>query len=142
MERNLTFDFLHDLMNMPVKHRHGTESHDVRQSLFAVVGSPAPLGIDGPQWNVCKEDNRSAGSAALEIVLKPFQLFVTERSHASSLQIGDIHQADEMDTLMIEAVPPRTLCTFSIALEILLAVVVQHVVLTGHKVDLFRGCSF
>ena len=31
---------------------------------------------------------------------------------------------------------------FPIALEILLAVVAQHVVLTRHKVDLFRGRSF
>jgi hypothetical protein len=33
--------------------------------LFAVVGSPAPIWIDGPQWDVCKEHNRSAGRAAL-----------------------------------------------------------------------------
>ena len=43
---------------------------------------------------------------------------------------------------MIEAVPPSALGTFPVALEILLAVVIQHVVLTRHKVDLFRGHSF
>src|SRR5882724_3230393 len=78
MEGNLPFDLLHDLMNMSVQHRDGTETLDVRQSLFAVVSSPSPLGIDSPQRNVRKEHNRSAGRAAFEIVLKPFQLFVTE----------------------------------------------------------------
>ncbi len=96
---------------------------DVRQGLFAVVGSPAPIWIDGPQRNVCKKHDWSAGRAAFEVVLKPFQLFVTERSHASSLQIGNIYETDEMDTLLIEAVPPSALCTFPKALEILLAVV-------------------
>src|SRR5207237_2493886 len=56
--------------------------------------------------------------------------------------IGDIHQTNEMDALLIEAVPASALCTFPIALEILLPVVTEHVVLTGHKVDLSRGCSF
>src|SRR5207237_1088609 len=142
MEGNLSFDLLHDLMNMSVQHGHGTETLDVRQGLFAVVGSPSPLGIDGPQWNVCKEYDRSAGRPAFEIIFKPLQLFVTERPHASSFQIGDIHQTNEMHALVIEAGPSSALGTFSIALEILLAVVVQHVVLTRYKVDLFRGHAF
>src|SRR5271169_3072250 len=126
---------------MAVQYRHGTEALDVRQGLFAVVGSPAPVCIDGPQWNVCKEHNRSAGRAALEIVLKPLQLFVTERPHSSSFQIGDIHETNEMHTLVIEAGPSSALCTLPIALEILLAIVGQHVMLTRHKVDLFCGRS-
>src|SRR4029077_6846704 len=121
MERNLTFDLLHDLVNMAVQHGHGTETLDVRQSLFAVVGSPAPIRIGGPQWNMFKEHDRSAGRAALEIGLKPLQLVVTERPHASSFQIGDIYETNEMHTLVIEAVPPTSLCTFPITLEILLA---------------------
>ena len=39
-------------------------------------------------------------------------------------------------------VPASALCTLPIALEILLAVVGQHVVLTGHKEDLFCGHAF
>src|SRR6266404_4864217 len=46
-----------------------------------------------------------------------------------------------MHTLVIEAVPPTALFTLPITLEILLAVVGQHVMLTRHKVDLFGGCS-
>ena len=79
MERNLTFDLLHDLVNMAVQYRYGTETLDIRQGLFTVIGSPTPIGIDGPQWNVRIEHNRSAGRAAFEIVLEPLQLFVTER---------------------------------------------------------------
>src|SRR4030095_5190708 len=47
-----------------------------------------------------------------------------------------------MDALVIEAVPPGPLRALSIALEIFLAVVGQHVVLTWHEVDLFRRRSF
>src|SRR5208282_3022009 len=118
------------------------ETFDVRQGLFTVVGSPAPIGIDGPQWNVRKEHNRSAGGAALEIVLKPLQLFVTERPHASSFQISDIYETDEMHALVIEAVIPRAFCALPKALEIFIAVVTQHVVLTRHKVDLLCRRSF
>ena len=65
-------------MNVTVQHRHRTETLHIRQGLFTVVGSPAPVRIDGPERNVCKEDDRSAGRAALEIVLQPLQLLVTE----------------------------------------------------------------
>ena len=47
-----------------------------------------------------------------------------------------------MDALVIEAVPPGPFRALSIAREIFLAVVAQHVVLTRHKVDLFRRRSF
>src|SRR3984893_8371998 len=127
---------------MAVQHGHRTEPLDVRQRLFTIVGSPAPIWIDGPQRNVGKEHYGGAGRAILEIVLQPLQLLVTKRSQASGFQIQDIHQTDEMDTLLIEAVPPCALCAFSIALEILLAVVAKHVMLTWHEVDLFCRRSF
>src|ERR1700758_834112 len=141
MERDLSFHLLHDLMNMAVQYGHGTKALDVRQGLLAVVGSPAPVGINGPQGDVSEEHNRSAGRAALQIVLKPLELLVTERPHASGFQIGDIHESHKVDALLIEAVPAAALCAFPIALQKLLAVVAQHVVLTGHKVNLFRGRS-
>src|ERR1700722_19632668 len=92
-------------------------------------------------WNVCKKHDRSAGRATLKIILEPLRLFVTERSHTSNFQIGDVYKADEMHTFVIEAVPAAPPCTLPIALEILLAVVGQHVVLAGHEVGLFRGRS-
>src|ERR1700758_3951105 len=46
-----------------------------------------------------------------------------------------------MDTFLIEAVPPCALCVLSVALEILLAVVGQHVMLAWHEVDLLRRSS-
>src|SRR5580698_9835743 len=127
---------------MSVQHRHGTETLDVRQGLFAVVRSPAPIWIDGPQRDVCEEHNRSAGRTAFEIVLKPLQLFVTERPHTTGFQIGHIYETDKMHTLVIEAVIPRALCTLPKALEIFIAVVGQHVMLTGNKVNLLCRCSF
>src|SRR6202042_464589 len=109
------FDLLHNLMNMAVQDRSGSEALDVGQGLLAVVGSPSPIGIDGPAWNVGKEHNRSAGRATLEISLKPFELLVTQRSHASSFQIGNIYETDEMHTFVIEAGPSSAFCAFSVA---------------------------
>ena len=46
-----------------------------------------------------------------------------------------------MDTFVVEAVPPCALCALSVALEILLAVVGQHVMLTWHEIGLLRRSS-
>src|ERR1700751_4848435 len=46
-----------------------------------------------------------------------------------------------MDTFVVEAVPPRALCALSVALEILLAVVAQHVMLAWYEVGLLRRSS-
>src|SRR6202167_6852407 len=123
---------------MTVQHRHRAETLDVRQSLLAVIGSPAPVGINGPQRNVCKKDNRSTGRAPVEIVLKPLELVVTERSHPSRFQISNIHQAYEMHSLVIEAVPPRAFCCFPVALEILPAVIGETCIFSGPVVDMFQ----
>src|SRR5215469_18107175 len=141
VKRNFAIDFLHDLVNVAVQHRDRTEAFDIRQGLLAIVGSPAPIGIDRPQWNVCEENNRSAGRATLKIVLQPFQLLVTERSHTTGLQVGYVYKTDEMHALVVEAIPSRSFRVLSIALKVLLAVVGQHVMLTGHKVDLLRRRS-
>src|SRR3984957_12130517 len=141
VEGKLAFDLLHHLVDVAVEHSDGTELLHVRQGLLTVVGSPAPIWVDGPQRNVREEHNRSTGRAPLQIVFQPLQLLVTERSQAASFQVDDIHQADEMDALLVEAVPPRALCALAIALEILFAVVGEHVMFTGHEVDLFRGGS-
>src|ERR1700678_1061081 len=127
---------------MTVEHGDGTKLLHIRQSLLAVIGSPSPIGIDGPKRNVCKKNNGSTGGAPVEIVLKPLELLVTERSHSSRLQIGDIHQADEMHSLVIEAVPSGAFCPLAVTLEKLLAVIGQHVMLARNKVDLLRRCAF
>src|SRR5215469_16562087 len=105
MEGNFAFHFLHHLMDMPVEHSHGAEAFYIRQRLRAIVGTPAPIGIDRPQWNVREEHDGCAGRASLQVFLEPLKLLVTERSQAARLQVGNIHKADEMHPLVIEAVP-------------------------------------
>src|SRR4029077_5324288 len=46
-----------------------------------------------------------------------------------------------MDTFVVEAVPSCALCALSVTLEILLAVVGQHVMLAWHEVGLLRRSS-
>ena len=59
----------------------------------------------------------------------------------SRLQVGNIHEADEMYALVVEAVITSTLCAFAETLQVLLAVVGEHVVLAGNKVNLLRRGS-
>jgi hypothetical protein len=46
--------------------------------------------------------------------------------------VGHVYEADEMRTLVIEAVPTFSLCSFAEAVQVLLAVVGKHIVFTGN----------
>src|SRR5262245_30893624 len=58
MEGDVSFDFLHDLMDVAVEHGHRAEALEVAKRPRAVFRTPTPLRIDGPQWNVCEDDDR------------------------------------------------------------------------------------
>ncbi len=58
-----------------------------------------------------------------------------EAAQTSGLQVHDVHQSDEVHAILVEAVPARALRAFAIALQILLAFVVEDVVLAGHEED-------
>ena len=54
-----------------------------------------------------ENDNRGAGSKTLYVGLEPFELLVTEFSQTAGLEIQDISQPNEMDAVLVEAVPTR-----------------------------------
>ena len=61
------------------------------------------------------------------------ELVGAERAEAAGLQVQHVHQADEVHAFRVEAVPALALGVLSVALQVLLAVVVEHVVLAGHE---------
>src|SRR5947207_3130811 len=60
VKRDVAFHFLHDLMDVAVQNRDGSESSQKPERLFGVICSPAPLRINRPKRNVCEHYNRRA----------------------------------------------------------------------------------
>src|SRR6202142_2977369 len=104
----------------------------MRDSLGAFLRAPAPVRINRPEWNVREYHDRRAVLQVLDVVLHPRELLGTERTESPSLEIHHVYQPDEMHALLVEAVPSRALAPFSVALEKLLSVIVEDVVLAGN----------
>jgi hypothetical protein len=95
-------------------------------------GTPSPLGVHRPERNVSEHDDWRAVLQVLDVFLQPFELLVAERAEPAGLEIHDIHQSDEVHTVLIEAVPTRTLCPLAESRQVGRAIVFQDVVLAGH----------
>src|SRR5487761_917869 len=96
LERDVTFDFLHDLMDVAVEHGDRTEALEIDERLVAVVSSPTPLWIKRPHRHVRHDDEGRAGAAAFQVALEPPDLLGAEMTQAAGLQADDIDQRDEM----------------------------------------------
>src|SRR5262249_35301469 len=130
---HVAFHFLQRLVNVPIQHRDRAELLEERQRLRAVFRAPAPLRVHAPERNVGEYDDRRAVLQMGDVVLEPRQLPGSERAETARLQVEDVHQADEVRALLIEAVPAGAVGALAVALEILLAIVVEHVVFTGYE---------
>src|SRR5271169_4569019 len=75
----------------------------------------------------------------LHVFLQPFQLLSAKAAQPSRFQIHDVNQPDKMHAILVEAVPARSLGAFPVALQILLAVVVEDIMLAGHKEDVLSA---
>src|SRR5262249_31793211 len=128
-ERDLALDLLHHLVNVAIQDRDGAEALQDRESLGAVLRSPAPFGVDRPQRNVREDNNRSAGADPGDIFAEPFQLLGSDGAEA--LQLRAVVQANEMNALVVEALPGLSGGRFAEALEIEFAVVAGDIVFAG-----------
>ena len=73
----------------------------------------------------------------LHVFLQPLQLLCPQASQSARLQVHHVDQSDKMHAVLVEAVPACALRALTVAIQILLAVIVQHIVLTRHKEDVF-----
>src|SRR5690242_6269029 len=87
-----------------------------------------------------EDDYRRAVLHRSQIVFQPFQLLVTKVTETSRFQVHYIHKPDEVDAVLVEAVPARALGVSGITLPEHRPVVVQHVVLTGDE-EHFFACA-
>src|ERR1051326_2693159 len=137
MESDVALNFLHGLVNVSVQHRNRAKALQVRECLSAVSGSPSPFRIDAPQWYVGKDHNGRALGKMLDVSFHPLQLFLTQAAKATGLKVHHVYQPDEVHALLIEAVPAGALRAFAVALQVLLAIVADHVMLARNVKDIF-----
>ncbi len=114
----------------PLRTVTGTEALQIGEGLFAVSRTPAPLRVEGPERKVREHHDGSARRFRLEVFFEPCELLSPQLSHA--FQGGGIHQAHEMDALLVEAVPARSPGFLAEAGQILFAVVGGVIVFAGN----------
>jgi hypothetical protein len=136
MKSDVSFHLLHGLVDVSVQDCYGAKSLQVGERLFAVVGAPAPLGIDGPEGDVRENNNGRAAFETGDVFLKPFELLGAEIAQSTCLEVQHIDQADEMSTVLIKAVPAIALGPLAETLVKHLAVVAENIMLTGNVKDL------
>jgi hypothetical protein len=110
----------------------GTESLQQLKRPSPIVGAPAPLFVDRPQWNVCEHHNWRLRRFSLEIVRQPLELLVPEIAEPTRLEVHDIDETDEMHAARVKTVPARALGVLAIVLTIELRIFIEEVVLAGN----------
>src|SRR5205085_6373261 len=93
--------------------------------------SPTPLFVHRPQRHVGKDDNRRTVTERGQVLLQPFELFLTQNSQAAGFEIGHIHQAYEVYSLLIETLPAQSLRPFTEALQVKFPVIGEDIMFTG-----------
>src|SRR5262245_30515223 len=119
-------------MDVAVQHGDRAKLPEIGKRLGAIVRAPAPFGIHRPEWNMSKHHDGRAAGKMLHIVFQPLQLLLAQATETTRLEVQDVDQANEMCALLIEAVPAATFRSLTVALQILLPVVAENVVLSRH----------
>ncbi len=129
VEPHVPLDLLQHLVDVSVQDADRPEPLEEPERLFAVVGTPSPVGVNRPQRDVREDDDRCAARKPPHVVLEPGELLRPQTAEAARLEIEHVDQPDEMRPTVVEAVPPRALGAFAVAVEVALAIVGQNVVL-------------
>src|SRR4029078_7834470 len=89
-----------------------------------------------------EDDDRRRIRFVLDIVGEPGELVGPEPSQAAGLEVDHIDEADEVNAVLVEAVPTRALGALAVAGEIGLAqALVDDVMLAGNVVNVELGLT-
>ena len=142
MEGHVAFDLLHDLVDVPIEHRDRAEALQEAERLQAIVRAPAPVGVDRPERDMGEDDDRRRVRFVLDIVGEPGELVGPEPSKAAGLEVDHVDEANEMNAVIVEAVPTRALGALAVTVEIGLAqALVDDVMLAGNVVNVELGLT-
>jgi len=130
MEGDIALHLLDDLVDMPVQHRHRTETAHQRHHLIGVTRAPAPGFVNGPHGHMREKHQWLAGGATGKIV-------PAARASCSGpnpprplgLEVHDIDEGDEVHSVVVEAVPSLIVRSLAEAVEIFGADPVSDVML-------------
>jgi len=101
-----------------IENGHGAEAFQVIKGPSAVLRSPTPFRVHGPQRDVGEDHDRCGRCKAFDVVLKPFELLISEIAKTAGLEIDHVDKADEVDAVLIETVPTRTLRVLAVSLQV------------------------
>src|SRR5437899_1746220 len=139
MERDVALHLAEHLMNVTVQDGGRAEAAERHQRALGVFGGPAPLRVNRPEGHVGEDHDRGATRERRDVLLQPLELLVAQRAHPLTLVLEDVHEPDEVRSLVIEALPAALVDRpLSVAGQILLAPVEEHIVFAGHVEDAFR----
>jgi hypothetical protein len=82
-----------------------------------------------------EDDHRRAAFQVPHIILEPVELVGAERAEATGFEVHYVDEADEVRALVVKAVPALSFRIFAKAIQVLLAIVGEHVVLAGNEKD-------
>src|SRR5689334_252223 len=119
VEGDVALDLLDDLVDVAIEHGHRAEALQIAERAAGIRGTPAPLLVDRPQWQVGHQLDRRTGREPLDILLQPFELLVADLVEAGGFEAGlkfeHVDQPDEVHAAVIEAVPALALGVFAVA---------------------------
>ena len=139
MKCNVAFHLLHGLVNVAIEHGDRPETFEIPKRLLAVVRPPTPLGIHGPKRDVREDHDGRTAFQSLHIFFQPLELLRAEGAESTRLEVYYIDQADEVDSIFVETVPAATLRCLALAVQVVLAVVGQDIVLARDEKHIFRA---
>src|SRR6266403_1353052 len=137
VKSHIAFNFLHGLVNVSVQNCYRAKLLEIRERLRAVVGPPSPLRIDRPERDMGKDNDWRAVLQVLDITFKPLELIVAEGTQTAGFEIHHVHKADEVNAILVEAVPALSFGVFCVTLAKHGALVIENVVFSWHKENLF-----
>src|SRR5512135_280262 len=133
VESDVALHFLLDLVNVAIQHGYRAKAPKIGERLCAILRPPAPFLVDGPKGHMREDHDRRATRQAFHVIFQPLQLLVPKHAQTARLEIEHIDQTHEMRPTEVEAVPTSAGTSMTEATEVLLAVIADHVMLTGHE---------
>src|SRR6202035_293108 len=109
VERHVAFDLLDQLMDVAVQHGDRAETLQQLKRPRTILGAPAPFLVDHLQRDMREEDDWRAVRFALQVGLEPCELLGAEIAQSATLQVDDVDEANEVDAVVVEAVPAGAL---------------------------------
>src|SRR5437899_3118506 len=92
---------------------------------------------------MCEDYDWCVAAKSFYILFEPRKLFLAELPQAARLKIEDVDQANEMNAVLIEAVPTGTFGfdALQVSFAVEFASIVEHIMLAGNMENVFGSAA-